>query len=138
MLSHLCCRSVWKLSHDLQSATAYGTHQPNICILIDVGTRPSTKSMYHLWKTFDLNSNVGGACGEIAAYKGKNWAGLLNPLGMALLSRARPRNNKFFLVKQSPLRISNTRSRIFWTNRPNHSSVTSVSWCDPTWHYRPI
>lgn len=56
--------------------------QPNICVLIDVGTRPSTKSIYCLWKTFDLNSNVGGACGEIAAYKGKNWMGLLNPLGM--------------------------------------------------------
>jgi hypothetical protein len=28
-----------------------------------------------------LNSNVAGACGEIAAYKGKNWSALLNPLG---------------------------------------------------------
>ena len=43
---------------------------------------PSKKSIYSLWKTFDLNSNVGGACGEIAAYKGKNWSALLNPLGM--------------------------------------------------------
>jgi chitin synthase len=62
---------------------AYNSRQPNICVLIDVGTRPSTKSIYCLWKTFDLNSNVGGACGEIAAYKGKNWMGLLNPLGMS-------------------------------------------------------
>ncbi|KAI0786713.1 glycosyltransferase family 2 protein [Abortiporus biennis] len=54
--------------------------QPNICVLLDVGTMPSKKSMYHLWKTFDLNSNVGGACGEIAAFKGKNWSYLLNPL----------------------------------------------------------
>ncbi|KZS93933.1 glycosyltransferase family 2 protein [Sistotremastrum niveocremeum HHB9708] len=54
--------------------------QPNICILLDVGTRPGGKSLYHLWKTFDLNSNVGGACGEIAAYKGKRWEALLNPL----------------------------------------------------------
>ena len=59
--------------------------QPNVCVLIDVGTRPSTKSIYYLWKTFDLNSNVGGACGEIAAYKGKNWMGLLNPLGTLLV-----------------------------------------------------
>ena len=72
----------------------YSYHQPNICILIDVGTRPSTKSMYHLWKTFDLNSNVGGACGEIAAYKGKNWTGLLNPLGMSLPSLVWSENNK--------------------------------------------
>jgi len=55
--------------------------QPNVCILLDVGTRPGNKSLYHLWKTFDLNSNVGGACGEIAAYKGKYWTSLFNPLG---------------------------------------------------------
>ncbi|KAL5485273.1 hypothetical protein ACEPAI_7915 [Sanghuangporus weigelae] len=54
--------------------------RPNVCVLIDVGTRPGHKSLYHLWKTFDLNSNVGGACGEIAAYKGKRWGYLLNPL----------------------------------------------------------
>ncbi|KZV63383.1 glycosyltransferase family 2 protein [Peniophora sp. CONT] len=54
--------------------------QPNVCVLLDVGTRPGSKSIYHLWKTFDLNSNVGGACGEIAAYKGRYWKGLLNPL----------------------------------------------------------
>ena len=50
-------------------------------MLLDVGTRPGHKSIYYLWKAFDVNSNVGGACGEIAAYKGKNWSALLNPLG---------------------------------------------------------
>ena len=55
--------------------------QPNICVLLDVGTMPGKKSIYHLWKAFDVNSNVGGACGEIAAYKGKRWSPLLNPLG---------------------------------------------------------
>ena len=64
---------------DCKSACAYS--QPNICILLDVGTRPEAKSLYHLWKAFDLNSNVGGACGEIATFKGKTWLGLLNPLG---------------------------------------------------------
>ncbi|KAI0295847.1 glycosyltransferase family 2 protein [Multifurca ochricompacta] len=60
---------------------AFGTLlQPNVCVLIDVGTRPEHKSIYYLWKVFDLNSNVGGACGEIAAYKGKNWSALFNPL----------------------------------------------------------
>ncbi|THU99972.1 chitin synthase [Dendrothele bispora CBS 962.96] len=54
--------------------------QPNVCVLLDVGTRPASGSLYRLWKTFDLNSNVAGACGEIAAYKGKNWSLLLNPL----------------------------------------------------------
>ncbi|KAH8996905.1 chitin synthase 2 [Lactarius deliciosus] len=41
--------------------------QLNICVLLDVGTRPGHTSIYYLWKMFDLNSNVGGACGEIAA-----------------------------------------------------------------------
>ncbi|KAI6040337.1 glycosyltransferase family 2 protein [Pisolithus marmoratus] len=54
--------------------------QPNVCVLLDVGTRPGNNSIYRLWKTFDVNSNVGGACGEIAVYKGKNWENLLNPL----------------------------------------------------------
>ncbi|OSD06767.1 glycosyltransferase family 2 protein [Trametes coccinea BRFM310] len=54
--------------------------QPNVCVLLDVGTRPGNKSIYHLWKAFDVNSNVAGACGEIAVYKGKHWRGLLNPL----------------------------------------------------------
>ncbi|KAF8629158.1 hypothetical protein AX17_005743 [Amanita inopinata Kibby_2008] len=54
--------------------------QPNVCILLDVGTRPGNTSLYRLWKVFDLNSNVGGACGEISVYKGKNWSLLLNPL----------------------------------------------------------
>ncbi|EKM80571.1 hypothetical protein AGABI1DRAFT_70953 [Agaricus bisporus var. burnettii JB137-S8] len=54
--------------------------QPNVCVLLDVGTRPGSNSIYRLWKAFDLNSNVGGACGEISVYKGKNWSALLNPL----------------------------------------------------------
>lgn len=51
-----------------------------------MGTRPEPKSLYHLWKSFDLNSNVGGACGEIATFKGKTWRGLLNPLGQSCLT----------------------------------------------------
>ena len=57
--------------------------QPNVCILLDAGTQPENKSIYHLWKSFDTNSNVAGACGEICVYTGGK-AGLgpalLNPL----------------------------------------------------------
>lgn len=53
---------------------------PNVCILLDVGTKPGPNSLYHLWKAFDTDSNVAGACGEIVAGKGKAWLGLLNPL----------------------------------------------------------
>ncbi|KAF0536245.1 glycosyltransferase family 2 protein [Gigaspora margarita] len=54
--------------------------EPNICILIDVGTEPGPKSIYNLWKAFNVDPNVGGACGEIVAMKGKYWNKLLNPI----------------------------------------------------------
>lgn len=54
--------------------------QPNICVLLDVGTKPAPTALYHLWKAFDQDSNVAGAAGEIKAAKGKNLSGLLNPL----------------------------------------------------------
>jgi len=53
---------------------------PNVCILLDVGTRPGHDSLYHLWKAFDRDSSVAGAAGEIRAAKGKAWLQLLNPL----------------------------------------------------------
>ena len=45
-----------------------------------MGTQPGPDSIYHLWKAFDINSSVGGACGEIVALKGMFWRNLLNPL----------------------------------------------------------
>jgi chitin synthase len=53
---------------------------PNVCVLIDVGTKPSGTSLYHLWKTFDKHANVGGACGEITVDTGRGCSNLLNPL----------------------------------------------------------
>ncbi|CAG8625730.1 10774_t:CDS:2, partial [Acaulospora colombiana] len=53
---------------------------PNVCVLLDVGTKPGSTSIYHLWKSFDLNSNVGGACGEIVAMKGRACGNLFNPI----------------------------------------------------------
>lgn len=53
---------------------------PNICIMLDVGTKPAPTALYHLWKAFDQDSNVAGAAGEIKAGKGKNYLGLFNPL----------------------------------------------------------
>jgi chitin synthase len=54
--------------------------RPNVCILIDVGTKPTHTSLYHLWKAFDRNSAIGGACGEIYAELGSGCSNLLNPL----------------------------------------------------------
>ncbi|CAO3589611.1 unnamed protein product [Absidia cylindrospora] len=53
---------------------------PNICVLLDVGTKPGNSSIYQLWKTFDRQVNVGGACGEVCVMKGKAYMDLLNPL----------------------------------------------------------
>ena len=53
---------------------------PRVCVLLDVGTRPGPTSIYQLWKAFDLNSNVAGACGEIKPVKGALAKNLLNPL----------------------------------------------------------
>ncbi|KAJ1891283.1 hypothetical protein LPJ66_007009, partial [Kickxella alabastrina] len=44
---------------------------PKVCVLIDVGTKPTSTSIYHLWKSFDHDERVAGACGEIAADLGK-------------------------------------------------------------------
>ncbi|KAH9012182.1 glycosyltransferase family 2 protein [Lactarius pseudohatsudake] len=78
--------------------------QPNVCVLLDVGTRPGPCSIYNLWrKAFDINSNVSGACGEIVAFKGKYGQTLINPLDLSLLS---PRSFLFELFFGRPkLRI---------------------------------
>jgi cellulose synthase/poly-beta-1,6-N-acetylglucosamine synthase-like glycosyltransferase len=49
-----------------------------------------------LWKAFDINSNVGGACGEIVALKGKYGQNLLNPLGLCRLALLASRWLMFF------------------------------------------
>ncbi|RHZ78151.1 hypothetical protein Glove_167g49 [Diversispora epigaea] len=53
---------------------------PNVCILLDVGTKPSHTSIYHLWKAFDRDPSIGGACGEIKTELGKGCMNLINPL----------------------------------------------------------
>ncbi|CAK9442180.1 uncharacterized protein LODBEIA_P59230 [Lodderomyces beijingensis] len=53
---------------------------PNVVVLLDVGTKPDNHAIYNLWKAFDKDSNVAGAAGEIKAMKGKGWINLTNPL----------------------------------------------------------
>ncbi|PVU89863.1 hypothetical protein BB561_005142 [Smittium simulii] len=53
---------------------------PNICVLIDVGTKPSATSIYYLWKAFDKDPSVAGACGEICVDTGEGCCDVLNPL----------------------------------------------------------
>lgn len=54
--------------------------KPNVCILLDAGTKPGNDSLFHLWYEFYKNPHVGGACGEIKADLGHNGRNLLNPL----------------------------------------------------------
>jgi len=54
--------------------------QPNVCVLLAVGTMPGPNSIYHLSKAFDIHSNVGGSCVEIVAPKGTYGQYHINPL----------------------------------------------------------
>lgn len=53
---------------------------PEVCILLDAGTKPGHKSLLALWEAFYNDKDLGGACGEIHAMLGKGWKNLINPL----------------------------------------------------------
>lgn len=53
---------------------------PEVCILLDAGTKPGPKSLLYLWEGFYNDKDLGGACGEIHAMLGHGWKNLLNPL----------------------------------------------------------
>lgn len=53
--------------------------QPEIVVLIDVGTKPGHKALYYLWEAFHNEPHLGGACGEIHAMI-QHGTKLLNPL----------------------------------------------------------
>jgi chitin synthase len=40
---------------------------PEVCILLDAGTKPGPKSLLALWEAFYNDKDLGGACGEIHA-----------------------------------------------------------------------
>ncbi|KAJ7139674.1 glycosyltransferase family 2 protein [Mycena epipterygia] len=52
---------------------------PEVCVLIDAGTKPGRKSIYYLWEAFFNDPYLGGCCGEIHAMI-KGGKKLLNPL----------------------------------------------------------
>ncbi|KAF9075874.1 glycosyltransferase family 2 protein [Rhodocollybia butyracea] len=52
---------------------------PEICVLLDAGTKPGHKSIYYLWEAFYNDPHLGGCCGEIHAMI-KGGRKLLNPL----------------------------------------------------------
>jgi cellulose synthase/poly-beta-1,6-N-acetylglucosamine synthase-like glycosyltransferase len=42
--------------------------QPEICVLIDAGTKPGHKSIYYLWEAFYNDANLGGCCGLLSRF----------------------------------------------------------------------
>ena len=52
---------------------------PEVCILLDAGTKPGPKSLLALWEGFYNDKDLGGACGEIHAMI-EGGRKLLNPL----------------------------------------------------------
>ena len=61
--------------------TAFGRIlNPEVCILIDAGTKPGHKALLALWEGFYNDKDLGGACGEIHVELGKGWKNLLYPL----------------------------------------------------------
>ena len=53
---------------------------PEICLLLDAGTKPSPRSLLALWEGFYNDKDLGGACGEIHAMLGRRGKKLMNPL----------------------------------------------------------
>ncbi|KAI9334396.1 chitin synthase-domain-containing protein [Obelidium mucronatum] len=53
---------------------------PEVCVLLDVGTKPAKKSFYHFYRAFERNANVAGTSGEINPELGPCWKNLVNPL----------------------------------------------------------
>ncbi|KAH9829757.1 Chitin synthase G [Teratosphaeria destructans] len=61
--------------------TAFGRIlNPEVCILLDAGTKPGHKALLALWEAFYNDKDLGGACGEIHALLGRGWKNLINPL----------------------------------------------------------
>ncbi|KAJ3329337.1 Chitin synthase, class 2, partial [Kappamyces sp. JEL0680] len=52
---------------------------PDVCMLLDIGTKPTPSSFFDLYRAFD-DPHVGGACGEIFVELGSMWENLANPL----------------------------------------------------------
>ncbi|KLP08918.1 putative Chitin Synthase 1 (chs-1) [Fusarium fujikuroi] len=52
---------------------------PEVCILLDAGTKPSPRSLLALWEGFYNDKDLGGACGEIHAMLGGSGRTCLDP-----------------------------------------------------------
>ncbi|ERF74389.1 Chitin synthase G [Endocarpon pusillum Z07020] len=58
---------------------------PEVCVVLDVGTRILPGSLLCLWEAFYNDKDLGGACGEVYPWLGPGWRKLFNPLVAAQL-----------------------------------------------------
>ncbi|KAF7512181.1 hypothetical protein GJ744_002343 [Endocarpon pusillum] len=58
---------------------------PEVCVVLDVGTRILPGSLLSLWEAFYNDKDLGGACGEVYPWLGPGWRKLVNPLVAAQL-----------------------------------------------------
>ena len=53
---------------------------PNVVVHVDVGTKLGRQGLHGLWREFDLELQLGAACGDIVASFDGNWLNVLNPI----------------------------------------------------------
>jgi len=53
---------------------------PEICVLLDVGTKPGAKSILNMWARFYNDKDLGGACGKIHPMLGRGCWHMFQPL----------------------------------------------------------
>lgn len=47
--------------------------EPEVVVLLDMGTNPANDALYHFWKHFDNEPRLGGVCGEIVVDVAGSW-----------------------------------------------------------------
>ena len=52
---------------------------PEVCVVLDVGTKVQPKALLNLWEAFYNERNLGGACGDVYPWLGYGYR-LWNPL----------------------------------------------------------
>ena len=113
--------------------------EPNICVLIDAGTKPGGDSIYQLWRAFYLNPQCAGACGEIKAeLTGGNV--FKNPLVATQNFEYKVTNDTFFLSPPSALPANSATKldvqhprqaprKCFWLHQRASRRLLGISLC---------
>lgn len=105
---------------------------PEVCILLDAGTKPSPRSLLALWEGFYNDKDLGGACGEIHAMLGKvsspsnRYEFPATAIWDLCTDKSIYRAERSSSTRLWLSRTSSTRSRTFWTSLWRVLLATSV------------